>query len=271
VSSTTPERFDSQAGIFDERTGLSPEIAAQVAAAIVDIAGVAAEDVVFEIGAGTGEIGLHLQRLARYIGIDRSAGMLDVFRNRLEPSERATIELIQSDADGAWPVGDGAVSAVFGSRVAHLLDPSHLGSELARALRPGGVFLVGRVVRDRQSPRARLRQQRQRILKSRGVQPGQVGQAEKLTEQLFERLASDGAELIPARPVAKWSVSTSPESVMESWAHRTSMGGVELAETDRAQILDQVREWATAEFGDLTEFHASEPCYTVRGIRIPGS
>ena len=45
-----------------------------------------ADDLVVELGAGTGEIGAHLARLPlRYVGLDSSPAMLDVFRAKAAP------------------------------------------------------------------------------------------------------------------------------------------------------------------------------------------
>jgi ubiquinone/menaquinone biosynthesis C-methylase UbiE len=264
MGTPNPERFDSQAATFDDRAGLAPDVARAVADAIVEIAGAAPDDLVFEIGAGTGEIGLHLLPAVRYLGIDRSAGMLDLFRAKLG-TDRSRVDLVHADADDRWPVDDDAVTAVFGSRVAHLLDADHLEAELRRVLRPGGSFLVGRVLRDPESARSRLRQQRQRVLRDHGVQPRQ---AEKLTEQLVARLAAGGAEVIDTRPVASWAVSTSPEEILTRWATLTSMGGVELDADVRMKILEDLRVWAERELGDLAAVGSSTERYTVGGVRF---
>lgn len=264
--STTPERFDSQATIFEERAGLAPEVARAVATAVAEMSGSARGDLVFEIGAGTGEIGLHLLQLAEYVGIDRSEGMLDLFRARVDEPER--VRLFHHDADARWPVDDGSVAAVFGSRVVHLLEPAHLQSELARVLRPGGAFLVGRVARDRDSARGRLRQQRQRILKDHGVK---ARQAEKLTQNLLDDLVDGGAAPIEPKPVATWSVTTSPAEILDQWSRLTSMGGATLEPTERDAILGDVRSWAERELGDLTRSETSTETYRVSGVRIGGT
>ena len=266
--STSAERFDSQAATFDDRAGLAPDIAQAVAESIVELSGAERDDLVLEIGAGTGEIGIHLLSLVEYIGLDRSARMLDVFRGRLREEDQARVQLVHGDADGKWPASDATAAAVFGSRVMHLLDPAHLEGELGRVLRPGGVFLVGRVVRDRDSVRGRLRQQRQRVLKEHGVKPRQ---AEKLTESLLDRLVAGGAEAIEPRSVASWPVTTTPAVILDQWSALTSMGGVELTAEQRASILGDVRGWAEQELGDLGRSETATESYRVTGVRIGGT
>lgn len=263
-----PERFDSQAAIFEERAGLSDDVAQKIAASVVEIAGAGPDDLVFEIGAGTGEIGLHLLPLTRYVGIDRSDGMLDIFRSRLESEDEARVRLVHTDADQEWPAEDGSVAAVFGSRVVHLLDQDHLSRELERVLRPGGSFLVGRVERDRDSARGRLRQRRQRALKDHGVK---ARQAQRITEDLLDELVASGAEPIEPTTVATWAVTISPAEILDQWSRLTSMGGATLDEESRNSILSEVRSWAEKELGDLDRPETSTEAYRVTGVRIGGT
>jgi ubiquinone/menaquinone biosynthesis C-methylase UbiE len=77
-------RFDRQAERFDRRAGLAPGVAREVAMALVRTVSLRADDVVLEIGAGTGAIGCELLQLGpRYVGLDLSHRMLDVFRRKL--------------------------------------------------------------------------------------------------------------------------------------------------------------------------------------------
>ena len=69
-----------QASRYDARVGLPESVSAAVARAIVEQANAGADDLVLELGAGTGEIGVHLARLpVRYVGLDSSPAMLDLF------------------------------------------------------------------------------------------------------------------------------------------------------------------------------------------------
>ena len=50
---------------------------------LVERVNAGADDLVVELGSGTGEIGAHLARLpVRYVGLDSSPAMLDVFRSK---------------------------------------------------------------------------------------------------------------------------------------------------------------------------------------------
>ena len=58
VSALAPaDSFDEQPHLYDARAGLPAAAAAAAARAVVEVAGVGGDDLVVEVGAGTGEIG----------------------------------------------------------------------------------------------------------------------------------------------------------------------------------------------------------------------
>jgi hypothetical protein len=87
-----PERFDAQAPGFDRRAGLPADAAISVARAVLDIAAAGPEELLVELGAGTGEIGQHLIGPMCYVGIDRSARMLKLFRQKLAGADEVRIQ-----------------------------------------------------------------------------------------------------------------------------------------------------------------------------------
>jgi SAM-dependent methyltransferase len=235
------ERFESQADTFDRRKGLSPAVAADVAREVLDSAGAGTGDLVVELGAGTGEIGCHIPPFARYVGIDGSSAMLDAFRAR---APEAT--LVHADADDDWPVRSSSATAVFASRAAHLLDVEHLVAEVGRVCRPGGTFLLGRVQRDPEAVRSRLRHERRRLL-------GKGRSGEQASEHVLDRLAAAGARRLTTRVVASWPTRVSPAQVLAGW---DSEG-------------ERLRAWAEREFGDLDRVHESTEQYVLAGTRLP--
>ena len=133
--------FDEQAPRYDARVGLPESVSAAVARAVVERANVGAVDLVLELGAGTGEIGVCLDRLPiRYVGLDASAAMLDLFRAKASP---AAPSLIVADCDRPWPLPDGSVSVVFASRVIHLLQPGHVALEPERVMPMASAVIWG--------------------------------------------------------------------------------------------------------------------------------
>jgi ubiquinone/menaquinone biosynthesis C-methylase UbiE len=93
-------------------------------------------DLLLEAGCGTGLI---LKRLAaltgRAVGIDLSAGMLALARDRQLPVTRATVT--------ALPFPDGTFDGVVSFKVlAHVPEIAHALVELARVTRPGGRLVL---------------------------------------------------------------------------------------------------------------------------------
>jgi SAM-dependent methyltransferase len=175
-------------------------------------------------------------------------------------------QLAQCDAERGWPVTSTAVRAVLAARVAHLLEPGHLVAEVRRVCRPGGVFLVGRVRRDPDSAKSRLRTRRAELLRDRGLMPRDGAQN---TRQLLDRLVAVGGSALGARTAADWTASTSLDRVLRGWEAMPTMGGVELPATVRAAILRELRDWAARELGDLARVRGFTERYTLEGVRLP--
>ena len=156
--------FDQQAPGYDARVGLPESVGAAVAAEIMVCAELQTDDLVLELGVGTGEIGVHLARLpVRYVGLDSSQAMLDVFRAK---GILGSSSLIVADCNQPWPLPDGSAAVVFASRVIHLLDPEHITRETVRICRSAGYLILGRVLRDPDSLKSRLRRRRQAALEA---------------------------------------------------------------------------------------------------------
>jgi SAM-dependent methyltransferase len=256
--------FDEQARSYDERAGIPATAAAAVARGIVDAAGACAGDLVVELGAGTGEIGIHLLGLpVRYVGLDASAAMLEVFRARAAGSGPG---LIVADCDRPWPLPDGSATVVFASRVIHLLRPDHVVRETMRTSIPGGMLILGRVVRDRDGMTERLRLQRLALLEAAGVS---ARQGEAGTRRIIEDFRNLGGESLGRQIVAEWTSVTTPGEIIADWESRSRWGAVMLDQSSRASMLDELRVWARREFGDLDRPETFPSRYAIDIIRLP--
>jgi ubiquinone/menaquinone biosynthesis C-methylase UbiE len=256
--------FDEQATRYDARVGLPESAAAAVAAGIQAFAGLQAEDLVLELGAGTGEIGMHLVHLpVRYLGIDNSAEMLRLFRDKLGEQPAS---LLLADASQVWPLDDHAASVVFASRVIHLLDAKHVASETLRVCRPGGWLMLGRVLRDGDGVKERLRRRRLELLQQAGVGPlrGREG-----ARRVIEHCLSAGAESMERRVVAEWSGAISPAEVIAGWTSLSRMGSVAVDPVSRQEILAELQDWARAELGDLDQPETYRERYAIECVRLP--
>lgn len=112
-------------------------------AAALDLAAVAADELLLDVATGTGlvlrELARRAVRPARAIGIDRSPGMLACV-GRLPEGWRVQ----QGDAL-ALPLADDAADVAVAAYLLHLLAPrerSTVLAELRRVLRPGGRLVV---------------------------------------------------------------------------------------------------------------------------------
>jgi SAM-dependent methyltransferase len=256
-----PPSFDGQAQTFDARAGLPEAACREIAAGVAALAQLKSEDLLLEIGAGTGEIGIELCRLgARYLGIDVSTAMLELFERRLSsspPELRARARLGAADANQPWPVDGASVRAVFGSRSLHLLDAAHVVSETCRVAAKGrSVLLVGRVGRSPESVRARMRSRMRRLLGEHGRE-GRSG--EKNRDSLTSACVARGAVLVPEQSVASWPVRESPARSLAAWSAKPGLSGMALPDREKTGILAELREWALREFGALdTELDSRE-------------
>jgi ubiquinone/menaquinone biosynthesis C-methylase UbiE len=264
VLARSANSFDEQATRYDARVGLPESAAAAVAAGIQAFAGLQAEDLVLELGAGTGEIGMHLVHLpVRYLGIDNSAEMLRLFRDKLGEQPAS---LLLADASQVWPLDDHAASVVFASRVIHLLDAKHVASETLRVCRPGGWLMLGRVLRDGDGVKERLRRRRLELLQQAGVGPlrGREG-----ARRVIEHCLSAGAESMERRVAAEWSGAISPAEVIAGWTSLSRMGSVAVDPVSRQEILAELQDWARAELGDLDQPETYRERYAIECVRLP--
>jgi ubiquinone/menaquinone biosynthesis C-methylase UbiE len=261
----TAERFDAQASGFDDRAGIPEDAARAVAQAVLDLIAPGRDDLLVELGAGTGEIGRHLARSMKYLGLDRSGGMLGAFRAKIAAAPAGGARLVRADASRGWPVVDGSAKAVFASRVVHLLDSDHVRSELERVCAPGGYFLAGHVSRDEVSVKDLLREKRESLLRERGLVPRSRRAA---TQRLLDRMVASGASCIESRPVVTWSAQASARQVVDAWGHLQSMGGTELEPAARAGILAELMEWAGSELGDPDRVRVWRERYILGGVRL---
>jgi ubiquinone/menaquinone biosynthesis C-methylase UbiE len=133
--------FDRAAGYYDATRGFPPGLEAQAAQLFVEAGGLSAQTRALEIGVGTGRIALPVSPyVGSYYGVDISSAMMAVLRSR---QDGRAIRLLEGDAL-RLPFADASFDAVIAVHVLHLVaDASAVLRELARVLRPGGLFLHG--------------------------------------------------------------------------------------------------------------------------------
>jgi ubiquinone/menaquinone biosynthesis C-methylase UbiE len=257
----SPTPFDGQAPEFDRRVGLPEADCRAIAAAVLGMAEVRPGEALAEIGAGTGMIGRWLlESPARYVGVDLSRGMLEVFRHRSGVSGG---RLVQGDAAGPWPFPDGSLRAVFSSRAIHLLPLAHVVDELFRAGAPAGAAcILGWVERRPESVKTRMSKEMQRRLRERGFAAKSAG-----SRRLLEACRQRGARELPRVTVVRWPVAHTPRQSLEQWGGKVGLGGLVLPPGVQEEVLRELAEWAAGVFGDLDAEHPSEEAYVLDGVQ----
>jgi methyltransferase family protein len=257
----SPTPFDGQAPEFDQRVGLPEEDCRAIAAAVLAMAEVRPGGRVVEIGAGTGMIGRwFLDHPVRYVGLDLSRGMLEVFRRR-PGGERAG--LVQADAAQPWPLPAGAARAVFSSRAIHLLPLKTVVDEVVRVGAAGGTLVLGWVERRPESVKTRLSRRMRQLVRERGFAARTSGGG-----VLFDALRRRGARELPRKAIVRWPVRHSPREALARWRGKIGLGGVVLPPGVQDEVLDELEAWAVQELGDLDANQESEESYVLEGARL---
>jgi hypothetical protein len=174
--------------------------------------------------------------------------------------------LLLADASQVWPLDDHAASVVFASRVIHLLDAEHVAGETFRVSRPGGWLMLGRVLRDGNGVKERLRQRRLELLQQAGV--GSLRGREG-GRRVVDFCLSAGGESMGRRVVAEWRGAISPAEVIADWASLSRMGSVTVDPVSRQEILAELQDWARAELGDLDQPETYRERYAIDCVRLP--
>lgn len=266
--SLTCTPFDGQAAEFDRRVGLPEEHCREIAAAVLSLAGAEAGDRVVEIGAGTGMMGRwFLNHPVRYVGLDLSRGMLDVFRRRAPGAP-----LVQADGARRWPLPDGSVRAVFSSRAIHLLPLKHVVEELFRVGRPGAACVLGWVEREPESVKARMSREMQRRLRERGF-PARTAGSRRVLAACRERSAAGtagtaGTADLPKTVVARWPVRHTARQSLDDWRSKEGLGGIVLPAGVQKEVLNELEAWAVEAFGGLDTALETEDAYVLEGVRV---
>lgn len=256
--------FNALAAGYDARVGFPPGVGEAIAAAIVHLGKVEADDLVLELGAGTGDIGTHLAAMAPgYVGLDNSPAMLDVFRAKASPP---ALRLLAADADETWPISPSSAQVIFASRVIHLLQPEHVACEATRVCGAGAYVMLGRVNREADSLKERLRQRRQHLLREAGIQPRQ---GEAGSRRVIERLIAAGWTDHGRQSVAAWNGDISAGAILAEWEALSRMGSVKVGRLTHEKILSDLRTWAAREFGELERPSPYLEQFVLDIVRLP--
>jgi ubiquinone/menaquinone biosynthesis C-methylase UbiE len=261
-----PASFDLQADTFDRRAGLPVRHCQAIAQAVLRCAGARPGDLLLEVGAGTGMLGIWLARSPlRYMGVDLSYGMLAAFQQR-SGGQVGPPRLLQADANHPWPLAEATVRIIFSSRALHLLDLAHVVDESFRVAHPdGAVLIIGQMRRPADSLSSIMQQEMRRILCQYGF-TGRDGKQHR--RQLLAAFEHRGARGLDPVVVVRWTVTRTPWQVLENWASKPGLAGLDLCPAAQRVVLDELRRWAQAAFGDLHGVISYEEAYVLQGVRL---
>jgi ubiquinone/menaquinone biosynthesis C-methylase UbiE len=259
-------RFDLGAVSYDRRTGIPPSSCQEIARAAVRVSGAAQGDVLLELGAGTGQIGSWFPDTGvSYLGLDASEPMLAVFRER-HSTQSEGLTLRRADVNEAWPIPEGSVRCVFSSRAVHLFDLEHVVAETVRVgLRDGVTLLVGRVERDPNSVRDRLRREKRAALARRGFAPTEGGARRR---KVLELAQARGGQVLEPVVAATWTTRHSAAEIIRHFRETAGLGGATLPVETKEEILRELERWAESELGSLDRPQTSEDRFILEGARF---
>lgn len=260
-------KFDSQADIYDKRTGLGIKTAQNIAASLQQLIIPYSGGQFLEIGAGTGEIGYFLQDLPiPYVGIDLSGGMLGIYRQRFEAQENIP-HLIQTDGNNPWPLKNESVSVFFSSRAMHQLEQKNVLNQLERlSTATPSILILGNVKRNKQSVKTIMRKEMHNVLNDFGLKE-KSGQSNR--KQLFEAIEQQGGKRLPSISSSHWQVSHAPIDSINSWKSVDGIAGQTIEQSIKTQILDTLTTKAQEIFTDLNQVLEAEETYELNAITLP--
>jgi SAM-dependent methyltransferase len=163
---------------------------------------------VVEFGSGTGRLAErllrdHLSATARYVGIDISATMVGLARERLAPwAARARIE--QSDGSARVPMADGAADRFLSTFVLDLLSAEDIGrvvDEARRLLAPDGFLCLVSATHGRTSLERMVMGLATRL---HSASPSLVGGCRAIDLRAF--VTPNGWHVVHHNVVSKWGI-----------------------------------------------------------------
>lgn len=258
--------FDHQANTFDKRAGLDETLCQEIVKIVVSLSKIKPQDVLVEIGAGTGQIGQwFIQEPIQYIGFDLSEKMLAQFREHLSLNQ-SNWQLFHADADQTWSIEDNSVKVIFSSRTIHRLNLEHIVNESFRIAHLAGcILLVGGIQRQSHSVKNRMKKQMHIILKEKGFNPKQKQESHR---QLIDLCENRGAKKIEPVVVSQWQVSHTPWDSLKNWQEKEGLAGLNIPYHIQSQVLHDLKQWAIANYKELDQPVESQEEYVLEGVYL---
>ena len=250
--------FDHAAGFYDKTRGLSPDAAERITDLLAhELQG---RERVLEIGVGTGRIALPLaERGISLVGVDLARNMLS--RLVKNAGGRSPFPLVQADAT-RLPLRDAAFDAALVSWVLHLIeDWKGALAELVRVVTPGGVVVID--VGGKEGSITSKLTWRFRDIAGVTDWPRGVDDHRRVDEALT---------LLGARPRTLDPVTETTQLTLERHIELLERGIYSvtwgLDEAARVAAAQELRGWATHEYGSLSEPRQTEATHVWRAYDL---
>ncbi len=239
--------YNRNAGVYDKRHG--EEIAPEIAARVIHIAGLSAGDSQLDLASGTGRGCLAFARQGlRVTATDVSADMLARLSEKAAGLDVST-HVIKA---GALPFENGSFDAVSISRALYLIeDWQNVISEAARVLKPGGVFIHEWGSGSETDVYGLIRGHLRDLLLRAGVEqifhPGARTEAQVEAEIFVHGFKSIGAA------ETGQGISITPREFIDKIINRECSYLWDVSDEIAAPAMEKVWTFARDEFGDLDQ------------------
>ena len=257
--------FDRVSDVYDETRGYPPGVAEAICRWTEAELGLKPDRYrLLELGVGTGRIALPFILAGYdYTGVDISANMLGLFRQKLSGAPRSAT-LLHADIT-SLPLPNQSFDAVLAVHILHLVDPTQALAEVLRVTRPGGALVWGWDNSDSKSERAAIRKHYRSYLKQRGLQD----ESWDKNDEGRAWLAVRGIPTPEMQVAARWTMRYTARQVMDSVVLRQWSSTFDTPDDLHAEAAADLRAWAATAIGNLDAERTCDSEFRVHVFRLP--
>jgi ubiquinone/menaquinone biosynthesis C-methylase UbiE len=258
--------YDDQARSYNKRTGLKGDIPHIVAQKLLELESIDEGKVFLEVGVGTGQIGFEVARkVPSYVGFDLSFEMIKTFQ-LLAKERQTSVRLIQADAKSDWPLYEGGVKIFFGSRSWHHIPPRHALKEALRLGAPQGFSIVqGTISRNEIPEISSISREMRQNLRAEGI----ISASRKFWEsEILGLVHSDPRVVVSRVVIGKWKSVSSLREMLNTWASKRGLGGVDVPGAVKRNVLTATQNWALKTFGTIDKPLLCEEAYELLCLKF---